>query len=96
MSIKKQYLKSKPVCKVTFTIDAELINGGKEVVLLGEFNNWNPKNASMRKLKDGSFTKTIELAPGKDYQFRYLIDSSRWINDSQVDKTLEQNGVIAL
>jgi len=96
MSIKKQYLKSKPICKVTFSIDPELINGGKEVALLGEFNDWNPKNASMRKLKDGSFTKTLELAPGKDYQFRYLIDSSRWINDSQVDKTVEQNGVIAL
>jgi len=96
MSIKKQYLKSKPVCKVTFTVDAEVINGGKEVALLGEFNEWNPKDATMRKLKDGSFTKTLELAPGKDYQFRYLIDRSRWINDSQVDKTLEQNGVIAL
>ena len=96
MSIKKQYLKSKPLCKVTFSIDAELINGGKEVAVLGEFNDWNPKDGTMRKLKDGSFTKTIELAPGQDYQFRYLIDRSRWINDSQVDKTHEQNGVIAL
>lgn len=96
MSIKKQYLKSKPLCKVTFSIDAELINGGKEVAVLGEFNDWNPKDGTMRKLKDCSFTKTIELAPGQDYQFRYLIDRTRWINDSQVDKTLEQNGVIAL
>ena len=27
MSIKKQYLKSKPICKVTFSIDPEMING---------------------------------------------------------------------
>jgi len=53
MSIKKQYLKSKPLCKVTFSIDAELINGGKEVAVLGEFNDWNPKEGTMRKLKDG-------------------------------------------
>ena len=96
MSIKKQYLKSKPICKVTFSIDSELVNGGKEVAVLGEFNDWNPKEGTMRKTKDGSFTKTLELAPGKDYQFRYLVDRTLWINDSQVDKTVEQNGVIAL
>jgi len=102
MSIKKQYLKSKPVCKVTFSIDAEIINGGKEVAILGEFNSWDPSESVMRKLKDGSFTKTIELEVGQDYQFRYLIDGTRWVNDTQADKftysgvAAEQNSVIAL
>jgi len=102
MGIKKQYLKSKPVCKVTFSVEAELINGGKEVAILGEFNNWDPSDSFMRKLKDGSFTKTLELEVGHDYQFRYLIDGSRWINEAQSDKqtysgvAAEQNSVIAL
>ena len=61
MSLKKQFSKSKPVCKVTFTVDADLIDGAKEVAVLGEFNSWDPSETTMRKLKDGSFTKTIEL-----------------------------------
>lgn len=102
MSLKKQFLKSKPICKVTFTVDADLINGAKEVAVLGEFNNWDPSEATMRKLKDGSFTKTLELETGHEYQFRYLLDGERWINDTAADKytysgvAAEENSVVAL
>ncbi len=102
MSLKKQFLKSKSACKVTFTIDAESIAGGKQVALLGEFNNWNPSEDTMRKLKDGSFTKTLELEIGQEYQFRYLVDGERWINDAEADKytysgiSAEENSVVAL
>lgn len=102
MSIKKQFLKSKPTCKVTFTVDAEVVNGGKEVAILGEFNDWDPSESSMRKLKDGSFTKTLELETGHEYQFRYLIDGERWVNEAEADKTTysgvaaEQNSVLAI
>jgi 1,4-alpha-glucan branching enzyme len=102
MSLKKQFLKSKPLCKVTFTVDAELINGAKEVAILGEFNNWDPSDYAMRKLKDGSFTKTVELEVGQEYQFRYLLDGERWINDNSADKytysgvAAEENSVVAL
>ena len=46
--------------------------------------------------------ETIELEAGHDYQFRYLIDGTRWVNDTQADKftysgvAAEQNSVIAL
>lgn len=102
MSIKKQFLKSKPVCKVTFSVDAELMKGAKEVALLGEFNAWDPSDFTMRKLKDGSFTKTIELEVGREYQFRYLVDGEKWINDKEADKytysgvAAEENSVVAL
>lgn len=102
MSIKKQYLKSKSKCKVTFTIDPEVINGAKEVAVLGEFNDWSPEDHQMRKLKDGTFTKTIELEVGHDYQFRYLVDGKRWVNETQADKYIysgvaaEQNSVVTL
>ena len=102
MSLKKQFLKSKPLCKVTFSVDASLIEGAKEVALLGEFNAWDPSDFAMRKLKDGSFTKTIELETGREYQFRYLVDGTRWINDNEADKyahsgvAAEENSVVAL
>ncbi len=102
MSLKKQFLKSKATCKVTFTANAELIAGAREVALLGEFNNWDPSEDTMRKLKDGSFTKTLELQAGKEYQFRYLVDGEKWINDEGADKfahsgvAAEQNSVVSL
>ncbi|MEO6130543.1 MAG: isoamylase early set domain-containing protein [Saprospiraceae bacterium] len=102
MSLKKQFSKSKPVCKVTFTVEAEMINGGKEVAILGEFNNWDPSEDTMKKLKDGSFSKTIELEVGHEYQFRYLVDGERWVNEKAADKythsgvAAEENSVVAL
>lgn len=102
MSLKKQFLKSKPVCKVTFTVEADQIEGAKNVAVLGEFNNWDPAEGPMRKLKDGSFTKTMDLPVGQSYQFRYLVDGQRWINEAGADNYTysgvgqEQNSVINL
>jgi 1,4-alpha-glucan branching enzyme len=85
MSIKKQFLKSKPVCKVSFRISEEEANGAKKIQVLGDFNNWNKKATPMKKLKSGDFTQTIELETGKEYQFRYLLDGELWINESEAD-----------
>ena len=41
MSIKKQYLKTKPVCKVTFRISEEIGNSDGTAHVVGEFNNWD-------------------------------------------------------
>jgi len=102
MSIKKQYLKSKPVCKVTLSLPKEAAKTAKKVMVVGEFNDWNKKSLPMKKLKDGSFKTTIDLAPGKEYQFRYLIDSKKWENDWSADKyvssgvALEENSVVVV
>jgi 1,4-alpha-glucan branching enzyme len=69
---------------------------------LGEFNNWDPSDYAMRKVKGGAFTKTIELEAGHEYQFRYLVDGERWLNDDEADKYIhsgvagEQNSVVEL
>jgi len=102
MSIKKQFLKSKPVCKVTFELDATLIDGAETVAVLGDFNNWNPSVNEMTKLKNGTFKTTIDLESQKEYAFRYLVDGNKWINDDNADKFVaagiasEQNSVIEL
>ena len=44
----------------------------------------------------------LPLDSGKSYQFRYLIDGNRWLNDSEADRYTpsgignESNGVIEL
>ena len=85
MAFKKQYLKSKAVCKVTFKITKDEAHEAESVRLVGDFNDWDTTSAPMKKLKDGSFTATIELDKDADYQFRYLLNDSEWENDWQAD-----------
>ncbi len=82
--LKKQALKSKPVCKVTFEVPREI--SARSASLVGDFNAWTDDATPMRRLKDGRFTVTLELAPGKAYQFRYLLDGDRWENDWRADR----------
>ena len=88
MIVKKQYLKSKPVCKVAFTVPTEIANDAKEAWLVGEFNEWNQIATPMKRLKNGSFSVTVDLETGKEYQFRYLIDRNRWENAWNADKSV--------
>ncbi len=87
MAIKKQYLKSKPVCKVTFTVPAK---GAKKVAVIGTFNNWNTSASKLRKLKNGTFKGTIDLAKGENYEFRYLVDND-YKNDEEADRYIWNN-----
>ena len=102
MSLKKKYLKSKPVCKVSFSLPKDAVKSAKKVVLVGDFNAWNEKTHIMKKLKNGSFSSTIDLASGKDYQFRYLIDGKTWVNDWVADSYVtntyagEENSVVSV
>jgi 1,4-alpha-glucan branching enzyme len=86
MAIQKQYLKTRNVCKVTFRLPAAVGKTASRVNLAGNFNNWSQTSHPMKKLKSGEHTITLELEPGKDYQFRYVIDEVRWENDVAADK----------
>ena len=82
MSIKKKYLKTKPVCKVTFSLSAEDAN---KVSVVGSFNKWNQKKAVLKKLKNGTFKGTVDLETGNSYEFKYLIDETVYVNDDSAD-----------
>ena len=86
MSIKKRYLKSKPISKVTFSLSDEAAGSSKKAHLVGEFNNWNTKATPMKKLKKGGFSVTLDLEKGFEYRFRYLLDQKNWENDWEADK----------
>ena len=86
MGLKKNYLKSKPVCRVTFKLSKKEIADAKSVKILGDFNNWDENSTYMKKLKNGAFSATIDLEPNREYQFRYLIDDLIWENDWDADK----------
>lgn len=84
--ITKKFLKSKPVCKATFTLPVEAAPTAEKVAIVGEFNEWNTENGiAMKKQKNGLFKATVELDTNKEYQFRYLIDGETWENDWEAD-----------
>lgn len=81
MAIVKQYLKTKPVCKVTFTVPAE---EAENVAVVGDFNNWNPQGSLLKKLKNGTFKGTFDLPQENSYEFKYLIDGA-YVNEAEAD-----------
>ena len=85
MSLKKTFLKSKPVCKVTFTLPQQAVNGGKQVKLVGDFNEWLWENGIPMKKQKGNYQATLDLKKDQQYQFRYLIDNQEWENDWAAD-----------
>jgi 1,4-alpha-glucan branching enzyme len=86
MSLKKQYLTSKPVCKVTFKLSKDEANSAKAAYVVGEFNNWETTATPMNKTTAGSFSVTVDLDCEKEIQYKYLLNSDTWINDPAADK----------
>lgn len=79
--LKKQYSKSKPVCKVTFSLPREAAETAKEVKVVGDFNNWSWESGYKMKANKTNFTASVELEAGRAYEFRYMIDNENWEND---------------
>lgn len=68
--------------KITFTLPAEALAEATEALLLGDFNDWDTERGiALEKQKDGSLKAVVHLEPGKTYQYRYLLNDGRWVND---------------
>ena len=102
MSIKKQFLKTRPVCKVAFRLSKNESKDAKQIFLVGDFNEWDENNLPMKPLKKGGFVANLDLETGREYQFRYYFDHNAWDNDPQADNYIHSsfgdcdNSVISL
>jgi 1,4-alpha-glucan branching enzyme len=57
----------------------------------GDFCEWQTDRYPLRKDKDGLWTTTITLAPGR-YEYRFLIDGE-WVNDPKcTERTANEFG----
>jgi 1,4-alpha-glucan branching enzyme len=98
MAIKKQYLKSKPVCKVTFELAAK---ESKKVSVVGDFNEWDTEATPLKKLKNGTFKAVLPLVSGSSYEYKFVVDGN-YINDENADSLKfnefanTENGVLEL
>src|SRR5512135_48382 len=86
LGIRKEYSKSHKMCRATFRLPGEAAPKARKVTIVGDFNNWDKEATILTKLENGDFTMTLELDPGKEYHFRYLIDGKMWENDWRADK----------
>jgi len=85
MAIKKEFLKKKSVCKTTFSLDKATAGEASSAALVGDFNAWDVSATPMKRLKGGEFKVTVPLPTGQDYQYRFLLDGVRWVNDPGAD-----------
>ena len=67
--------------KITFSFES---SDAKEVILMGDFNNWNPKKHPMKKDDNGKWTKAVLLPPGQ-YEYKFMVDG-QWKEDPQNDR----------
>ena len=80
--------------RVTFSLSAPTAN---EILLCGDFNNWDASAHPMKKDANGVWKKALVLAPAR-YEYKFLVDGE-WRNDPNNDQTCPnsfgtQNNVI--
>ena len=86
--LKKQYIKSRNVYKVTFRLAKHEQPDYKitSAHVVADFNDWSFKDTPMEKLKNGDYKVIVELEPGKKYEFRYLLNTNKWYNEWEADE----------
>lgn len=83
--VKKQYSKTKPVCKVTFSLTSDQVGKKAEVRVLGTFNDWSWDKGLVLKSSKKTYSANIELPAGATYEFRYMVNGRDWFNDESAD-----------
>ena len=94
--LKKKLNKKKGVMEVTFIVPADV--DGEKVHVVGEFNEWQMTHP-MKLQEDGSWKLAVDLEPGCDCEFRYLVDETQWLNEPEADGYMpnpygEENSVV--
>ena len=86
--LKKRYIKSRKVCKVTFELHKTEVPDGvvvETVHLVGDLNEWDATATPMPLRRGGIYRAQVDLEPGREYQFRYLLNGQHWCSDRNAD-----------
>lgn len=87
---------------VTFTVANDETLNASNVMLLGDFNDWERSDSSQMEKEGQVFAKSLKLENGKRYEFRYLSEGVNWFNDGLADDYVPspyigiENGVVDL
>lgn len=79
--------------RIIFKLPAEAVEGATEALLLGDFNDWSSDNAYLlEEQEDGSFKTVVQLEAGRTYQYRFLLNDGRWVNDYNAQNYVPVSG----
>ena len=80
--IQKTYYKTKDYCKVKFSFAPE---NAETVEVLGLNSDWE-NSIILKRKKDGTFSTEVNLPKDSQHQFKYLVNKSEWLNDTEADE----------
>jgi Glycogen recognition site of AMP-activated protein kinase len=83
--IQKTYFKTKDYCKVKFTFAPE---NAETVEVLGLNSDWE-NGIILKKKKDGTFSAEVSLPKDTQQKFKYLVNKTEWVNDTEADSQEE-------
>ncbi|MEP6596968.1 MAG: isoamylase early set domain-containing protein [Ginsengibacter sp.] len=82
--VQKTYFKTRNYCKVKFILNVE---NAETVEILGLNSDWK-NSIVMSKKKDGSFSCDVTIPKNTQHEFKYLVNQTDWLNDSEADGLL--------
>ncbi len=94
--INKKFFKTKNEVEVTFELDEK---NARSVEIVADFLGWEAAPMKRNK-KDKLFKFKTRLPKDQEFEFRYLVDNSDWVNDANADKYVsntfgEENGLVS-
>ena len=85
--VQKTYFKTKDYCKVKFSFKVE---NAETIEILGLNSDWE-NSVVMSKKKDGSFSCDVSLPKDSKHEFKYLVNSTEWVNEPEADSVNMNN-----
>ena len=90
VTIQKSTKRKDSKVRVTFTMPA--IDGCSCLYLVGRFNEWNESIYRLQRADDGTWSLTLELEPGREFQYHFRTNDGTWLNDPSAPHALHPFG----
>jgi len=87
-----QKSKKRKNSKVWVTFAMPAIDGCSCLYLVGRFNVWNESVYRMQHTEDGTWSLTLELESGREFQYRFRNSDGTWLNDPSAPHALDPFG----
>jgi hypothetical protein len=92
MTIKKQYLKSKPEVKITFEIEKKDADNATSISLLSEHNEWQA--VKLKQLKNGKFKVVVNVSTQTSNSFQYIFQATNKENQKTMLLPVDADGYV--
>ena len=90
VTIQKSTIRKDSKVRLTFTMPA--IDGCSCLYLVGKFDEWNESVYRLQRTDYGTWSLTLELEPGREFQYRFRTNDGTWLNDPSAPHALHPFG----